>query len=94
MLYRAWKLSINSIKNCCAVILCHESSCIYGEQFDTAFALLVFTAKRGVDRVGNRGVKIGLRRQGGIAVKSLVLGVRLIKLFCLSFLSCKMEGLS
>lgn len=77
MLYGVWKLSINSVKYCCAVILCHESSCIHGEQFDVAFALLVFTAKRGVDRVGNRGVKVGLRRQGGIAVKSLGSRVRL-----------------
>lgn len=69
MLYRVWKLAINSVKNYCAVILCHESSCIHGEQFDIDFALLVFTARRGVDRVGNRGVKVGLRGQGGIAVK-------------------------
>lgn len=73
MLYRVWKLAINSVKNYCAVILCHESSCIHGEQFDIDFALLVFTARRGVDRVGNRGVKVGLRRHGGIAV----VGVRL-----------------
>lgn len=103
MLYRVWKLSVNLIKNCCAVILCHESSCIQGQQFDTAFALFVFTAKKCVGRVGNRIVKVHLRRQGG-NVKSLGSEVRLpgfrsqlyhlvklIKLSCLSFLSYEME---
>lgn len=72
------ELSLNSTKTGFAVILWHESSCIRDEQFDIAFALLVFTAERGGDRVGNRGVKVGLRRQGGIfAVKSLGSGVRL-----------------